>query len=149
MSIALLNFTHPGYGTYAMVLLGFYSLVRLWFCRDRPDLGAILRAGLLLFLLGAALSSYMNAGLFFERSYTKMHAFSVNLSKHLRPILAAPAGLVQLPLLVAASPAVSLVRRVPWHLTGNVSFGRRRVLALRLRQGYFAPCWVCLVLARR
>ena len=80
MSMALLNFTHPGYGTYAMVLLGCYSMVRLWSCWSRPDTRTIMRAGVLLFVLGIAFGAYMNVGMYLERMHTMMHDFSFSLS---------------------------------------------------------------------
>ena len=80
VSIALLNFTHPGYGTYAMVLLGCYSMVRLWSCWDRPDTRETVRAGVLLFALGIAFGAYMNVGMYLERMYTRMHDLSFGLS---------------------------------------------------------------------
>ena len=145
LSIALLNFTHPGYGTYAMVLLGFYSLVRLWFCRNRPDVGAILGAGLLLFLLGAAMSSYMNAGMYFDRPYTRMHDLSVNLSNLPLPTWQH--------LLGWSNFRFWLIPPQPFHWYGGylgISLVLMAlaggVLALRQRQRNLAPCWVCLVL---
>lgn len=46
LSIALLNFTHPGYGTYAMVFWGCYCFVRLWSLWSHPDMKTLFRAGL-------------------------------------------------------------------------------------------------------
>ncbi len=145
VSMALLNFTHPGYCTYAMVLLGCYSLVRLWSCRKRADAGAILRAGLLLFVLGAAFASYMNAGMYFERAYTNMHDFSVNLSS-----ISAPTWRH---LLGWSNFRFWLLPPQPFHWYGGY-LGISLILlalaggavALRLREGYLAPCWVCLIL---
>ena len=145
VSLALLNFTHPGYGTYAMVLLGCYSLVRLWSCRKRADAGAILRAGLLLFLLGAAFGSYMNAGMYFERAHTRIHEFSVNMSGVPDPTWRH--------LLGWSNFRFWLIPPEPYHWYGGYMGISLVLLALtggalglRRRDRRLAPCWVCLVL---
>ena len=145
MCVALLNFTHPGYGTYAMVLLACYSLVRLWFCRNRPDAGAILRAGILLFVLGAVFSSYMTAGMFFELAYTKLHEFSTDLSGVPDPTWRH--------LLGWSNYRFWSLPPQPFHWYGGY-LGVSLVLlalaggavALRRRPGQLAPCWICLIL---
>ena len=75
LSIALLNFTHPGYGTYAMVFWGCYCIVRLWSLWGHPDMKSLFRAGVLLLVLGVSFSAYMNVGMWFEREHTDMHDF--------------------------------------------------------------------------
>lgn len=79
VGIALLNFTHPGYGTYAMIFWGCYCIVRLWSLWSRPDLGAIFRAGVLCVVLGIAFSAYMNIGMYFELDHTEMRDFRLGL----------------------------------------------------------------------
>ena len=145
VSVALLNFTHPGYGTYAMALLACYGLVRLWSCRMRPDAGAIVRAGFLLFFLGAVFSSYMNAGMFFERALTKLHEFNLDLSGVADPTWRH--------LLGWSNYRFWLLPPQPFHWYGGY-LGVSLVLlaltggavALRRQDGRLAPCWVCLVL---
>lgn len=145
VSVGLLNFTHPGYGTYGMVLLACYSLVRLWSCRNRPDAGAIVGASFLLFLLGTVFSSYMNAGMFFERVHTRLHEFSVDLS-----ILPDPTWRH---LLGWSNFRFWLIPPHPYHWYGGylgislvvLALGGGAV-ALRRREGRLAPCWVCLIL---
>ena len=79
LSIALLNFTHPGYGTYAMVFWGCYCVARLWSLWGHPDLKSIFRTGILLLILGVVFSAYMNVGMWFEREHTDMHNFRAGL----------------------------------------------------------------------
>ena len=81
ITAAMLSFAHPGYGAYAMLLLGFYCVVRLWSCRSRPDAKDNLQAGIVLFLLSTVFGSYMNVGMYFERASTMMHDFDINLSE--------------------------------------------------------------------
>ncbi len=143
--VALLNFTHPGYGTYAMALLACYSLVRLWSCRQRPDTRAIVGAGFLFFLLGAVFSSYLNAGMFFERALTKLHEFNVDQSGVPDPTWRHLLGWSNL--------RFWLLPPQPYHWYGGylgislvlLTLGGGAV-ALRRRDGRPASCWVCLVL---
>ena len=145
VSVALLNFTHPGYGTYAVALLACYSLVRLWSCRKRPDAKSIVGAGFLLFLLGAVFASYMNAGMFFERGPTKLHEFSLDLSGVPDPTWRHLLGWSNL--------RFWLLLPQPYHWYGGylgislvlLALGGGAV-ALRRRKGKLAPCWVCLLL---
>ncbi len=145
VSLALLGFTHPGYGAFAMALAGCYGLVRLWSCRGRPDRGAVLRAGLLLFVLGIAFGSYMNVGMYFERGHTR--------DARLRH------GPVERPdptwrhLLGWSNFRFWLIPPEPYHWYGGylgislcVMALAGGAAALRRREGRFAACWVCLVL---
>ena len=75
--IALMNCTHPGFGLYAMLLLGVYSLCRLWACTGRGDLKAITSSGALLFAFGIVLGAYMNVGMWSELKHTNMHDFEL------------------------------------------------------------------------
>ncbi len=145
LSMALLNFTHPGYGTYAMVLLGCYSVVRLWSCWGRPDTGAIFRAGVLLFVLGVAFGSYMNVGMWFERAYTMIHGLSMDMSKGPDPTWRHVLGW--------SNFRFWLIPPEPFHWSGGylgVSLGvvalAGGVVALRRRDKRGAACWVCLIL---
>ena len=145
LSMALLNFTHPGYGTYAMVLLGCYSVVRLWSCWGRPDTGAIFRAGVLLFVLGVAFGSYMNVGMWFERAYTMIHGLSMDMSKGPDPTWRHVLGW--------SNFRFWLIPPEPFHWSGGylgVSLGvvalAGGVVALRRRDKRSAACWVCLIL---
>ena len=79
MGIALMNFTHPGFGLYAMLLLGLYSIARLWSCLPHRDLKVVLWAGMLLFALGVSLGSYMNVGMWLELEHTNMHDFGLGV----------------------------------------------------------------------
>ncbi len=150
ISMALLNFTHPGYGTYAMVLLGCYSVVRLWSCWGRPDTGAIFRAGVLLFVLGVAFGSYMNVGMWFERGHSLMHDFNPGNDLF---------GLSDIPdptwqhLLGWSNFRFWLVSPKPFHWYGGylgvslcVVALAGGVVALRRRDKRVAACWVCLIL---
>ena len=145
-SLALLALTHPGYGAFAMALAGCYALARLGSCRGRSDAGAILRAGLLLFALATAFGSYMNVGLYFERGYTGMHDFAMDLSSVSDPTWQH--------LLGWSNMRFWLIPPEPYHWYGGylgislcalaVAGG---VVLLRRRDGRFAACWVCLILS--
>ena len=145
VSIALLNCTHPGYGVYAMMLLGCYSVVRLWSCWRHPELGAIVRAGVVLFVLGVAFSSYMSVGMYFERVYTKMYDSFLNLS-----VVADPTWRH---LLGWSNYRFWLIPPDPFHWYGGylgVSVCALAlvggVVLLRQRDRRMAACWVCLML---
>ena len=145
-SLALLAFTHPGYGAFAMTLAGCYALGRMWSCRGRSDRGAILGAGLLLFGLGIAFGSYMNVGLYFERAYTGMHDFAMDLSSVSDPTWQH--------LLGWSNMRFWLIPPDPYHWYGGYLGISLCVLALaggvvllRRRDSRFAACWVCLILS--
>ncbi len=145
VSIALLNCTHPGYGVYAMMLLGCYSVVRLWSCWRHPELGAIVRAGVVLFVLGVAFSSYMSVGMYLERVYTKMYDSFLNLS-----VVADPTWRH---LLGWSNYRFWLIPPDPFHWYGGylgVSVCALAlaggVVLLRQRDRRMAACWVCLML---
>ena len=145
VSMALLNFTHPGYGTYAMVLLGCYSVIRLWSCWGHPDTRAIASAGILLFVLGIGFGAYMNVGMYLERMYTKMHDFSFSLSSVPDPTWRH--------LLGWSNFRFYLIPPDPFHWYGGylgVSLCAVAlaggVMALGRRDRRVAACWVCLIL---
>ena len=145
VSMALLNFTHPGYGTYAMVLLGCYSVVRLWSCWGHPDTRAIASAGILLFVLGIGFGAYMNVGMYLERMYTKMHDFSFGLSSVPDPTWQH--------LLGWSNFRFYLIPPDPFHWYGGylgVSLCAVAlaggVMALGRRDRRVAACWLCLIL---
>ncbi|MXZ11799.1 MAG: hypothetical protein F4Y79_20460 [Gemmatimonadetes bacterium] len=157
LSIALLNFTHPGYGTYAMVFWGCYCVVRLWSLWSYPDLKSIFRAGVLLLILGVTFSAYMNVGMWFEREHTNMHSFRAGLK--------APAEQVGLStlsdptwrhLLGWSNHRFWLIPPEPFHWYGGYLGISLCVLALASvgialfrRNGlrHFASGWACLVLS--
>ena len=143
--LALLAFTHPGYGAFAMALTGCYGLVRLWACWGCPERAAVLRAGFLLFALGIVLGSYMNVGMYFERVHTRMHDFAMNLSG-----LPDPSWLH---LLSWSNYRFWLVPpdHLHWYggylgisLCGIAIIGG--VAVLRRKDRRFAACWLCLLL---
>ena len=144
-TLALLTFTHPGYGAFAMALAAIYSVVRLWSCWGCPDRDAILRAGLLLFALGVAFGSYMNVGMYFERAHTRMHDFAISLSSVPDPSW--------LHLLSWSNYRFWLVPPDATHWYGGymgislcgiaIAGG---VAVLRQRDRRFAACWLCLLL---
>ena len=143
--LALLTFTHPGYGAFAMALAGCYGLVRLWSCWSCADRSAILRAGLLLFGLGVVLGSYMNVGMYFERAHTRMHDFAMNLSG-----LPDPSWLH---LLSWSNYRFWLVPPDHLHWYGGylgislcVIAVTGGVAVLRRRDKRFAACWLCMLL---
>ena len=143
--LALLAFTHPGYGAFAMALAGCYGLVRLWSCWNCADRTEILRAGLLLFALGIVLGSYMNVGMYFERAHTRMHDFTMNLSG-----LPDPSWLH---LLSWSNYRFWLIPPEPIHWYGGYLGVSLCVIAvtggvavLRRRDKRFAACWLCLIL---
>ena len=143
--LALLSFTHPGYGAFAMALAGCYSVARLWSCRRSPDRAGILRAGLLLFALGIVFGSYMNVGMYFERAHTRMHDFAIDLSTSPDP--------TWLHLLSWSNYRFWLVPPEPLHWFGGylgISLCAIALAggaaALRRREGRFAACWICLLL---
>ena len=143
--LALLAFTHPGYGAFAMALAGCYGLVRVWSCWSSPGRAAVLRAGLLLFALGIVLGSYMNVGMYFERVHTRMHDFAMDLSG-----LPDPSWLH---LLGWSNYRFWLIPPEPFHWYGGYLGVSLCVIAivggaavLRRRDRRFAACWVCLLL---
>ena len=145
VSMSLLNFTHPGYGTYAMVLLGCYSVVRLWSCWGHQDTRAIASAGILLFVLGIGFGAYMNVGMYLERMYTKMHDFSFGLSSVPDPTWRH--------LLGWSNFHFYLIPPEPFHWYGGylgVSLCAVAlaggVMALGRRDRRVAACWLCLIL---
>ena len=157
LSIALLNFTHPGYGTYAMVFLGCYYLVRLWSLWGHPDMRLIFRAGVLLLVLGVAFSAYMNVGLWFEREHTDMHNFRFGLKGTSEQV-----GMSSFPdptwrhLLGWSNYRFWLIPPESFHWYGGYLGISLCVLALAgvgialfRRNGlrYFTPSWVCLLLS--
>ena len=123
--LALLAFTHPGYGAFAMALAGCYSLVRLWSCRRYPDRGG--RA--------ARRTPALRPGHRLRRLHEPGHVLRARVHGdarlrhgsvgHSRPDLAAPAGLVEPPLLADPARALSLVRRLPGDLPLRHGPGRR------------------------
>ena len=143
--LALLAFTHPGYGAFAMALAGCYGLVRLWSCWNCADRTEILRAGLLLFALGIVLGSYMNVGMYFERAHTRMHDFTMNLSG-----LPDPSWLH---LLSWSNYRFWLIPPEPIHWYGGYLGVSLCVIAvtggvavLRQKHRRFTACWLCLIL---
>ena len=144
-SLALLAFTHPGYGAFAMGLAGCYGLVRLWSCWGCPERAAVLRAGLLLFALGIVLGSYMNVGMYFERAHTRMHDFAMNLSGLPDP--------TWLHLLGWSNYRFWLIPPEPIHWYGGYLGISLCVIAitgglavLRRKDRRLAACWLCLLL---
>ena len=157
LSIALLNFTHPGYGTYAMVFWGCYCIVRLWSLWGHPDMRSILRAGVLLLILSVSLSAYMNIGMWFEREHTNMHNFRFGLKGASEQV-----GMASQPdptwrhLLAWSNHRFWLIPPDPPHWYGGYLGISLCVLALAglgialfRRNGlrYFIPIWACLVLS--
>ncbi len=157
LSIALLNFTHPGYGTYAMVFWGCYCIVRLWSLWHHPDMRSILRAGVLLLVLSVSLSAYMNVGMWFEREHTDMHSFHFGLKDATEQV-----GMASQPdptwrhLLGWSNHKIWLIPPDPLHWYGGYLGISLCVLALTgvgialfrhngLR--HFTPGWACLVLS--
>lgn len=145
VSLALLNFTHPGYGTFALALAGCYGLVRLWSCWNGPNRGTVLSAAVLLFALGIAFSSYLNVGMYFERGYNRMQDLGMDLSS-------APDPTWQ-HLLGWSNFRFWLIPPEPFHWYGGYLGVSLCVLALlgsvavlRQRDRRFAACWVCLIL---
>ncbi len=143
-SLALLTFTHPGYGAFAMALAGCYSVVRLWSCWGCSDRVAILRAGVLLFALGIAFGSYMNVGMYFERAHTRMHDFAMSLSSVPDP--------TWLHLLSWSNYRFWLVPPDDIHWYGGYigislcGIAIAGVAVLRQKKRRFAACWLCLIL---
>ena len=158
LSIALLNFTHPGYGTYAMVFWGCYCIVRLWSLWGHPDLKAIFRAGVLLMVLSVAFSAYMNIGMWFEREHTNMHNFRFGLKGTTEQV-----GMASQPdptwrhLLGWSNHRFWLIPPDPPHWYGGYLGISLCVLALaglgialfrqRNRLWHFAASWTCLLLS--
>jgi len=77
LALACLFFTHPGYGTYAGLSLGFYTVVRLWTWRGQSDIRTRALCALVLLVGGALFSAYMTLGMWAERDLTNMHALSL------------------------------------------------------------------------
>ena len=157
LSIALLNFTHPGYGTYAMVFWGCYCIVRLWSLWGHPDMRSILRAGVLLLILSVSLSAYMNIGMWFEREHTNMHNFRFGLKGASEQV-----GMASQPdptwrhLLGWSNHRFWLIPPDPPHWYGGYLGISLCVLALaglgialfrRNKLWHFAASWTCLLLS--
>ena len=157
LSIALLNFTHPGYGTYAMVFWGCYCFVRLWSLWSHPDMKTLFRAGVLLLTLGIVFSAYMNVGMWFEREHTDMHGFRAGLKNTTEQV-----GLSTHPdptwrhLLAWSNFRFWLIPPDPSHWYGGYLGISLCVLALagvgialfrRNEMRYFAASWACLLLS--
>ena len=152
-SLAFLNFTHPGYGTYAMLFWGCYCIGRVWSLRGRADLGALLRAGVLCMGLGVFFSAYMNAGMYFEIEHTEMADFRLGLKG------VADEGMSGVPdptwrhLLGWSNYRFWLLPPEPYHWYGGYLGLSLCALALagialfrRDKPRHFAPGWLCLAL---
>lgn len=152
-SLAFLNFTHPGYGTYAMLFWGCYCIGRLWSLWGRADLGALLRAGVLCMGLGVFFSAYMNAGMYFELEHTEMADFRLGLKG------VADEGMSGVPdptwrhLLGWSNYRFWLLPPEPYHWYGGYLGLSLCALALagialfrRDKPWHFAPGWLCLAL---
>ena len=157
LGIALLNFTHPGYGTYAMVFWGCYCLARLWSLWGHPDMRSIFRSGILLLILGVSFSAYMNVGMWFEREHTGLHNFRAGLKDPTEQV-----GMSVQPdptwrhLLGWSNHKIWLIPPEPLHWYGGYLGISLCVLALvgvgiaffrRNGLRYFIPSWACLVLS--
>ena len=157
LSIALLNFTHPGYGAYAMVFWGCYCIVRLWSLWGHPDLKSLFRAGVLLLVLGISFSAYMNVGMWFEREHTDMHDFRAGLKGTSEQV-----GLSILPdptwrhLLGWSNHRFWLIPPEPFHWYGGYLGISLCVLALagigvaffqRNKLRHYVASWACLLLS--
>ncbi len=157
LSIALLNFTHPGYGTYAMVFWGCYCIARLWSLWGHPDMKSLFRAGILLLVLGVAFSAYMNIGMWFEREHTDMHDFRAGLKDPTEQV-----GMASQPdptwrhLLGWSNHRFWLIPPEPFHWYGGYLGVSLCVLALagvgvalfrRNKLRHFAASWACLLLS--
>ncbi len=157
LSIALLNFTHPGYGTYAMVFWGCYCIVRLWSLWGHPDIKSLFRAGVLLLVLGVSFSAYMNVGMWFEREHTDMHDFRAGFKEPTEQV-----GMASQPdptwrhLLGWSNHRFWLIPPDPLHWYGGYLGVSLCVLALagvgialfrRNKLRHFVASWACLVLS--
>ena len=157
LSIALLNFTHPGYGTYAMVFWGCYCIARLWSLWGHPDMKSLFRAGVLLLVLGVSFSAYMNIGMWFEREHTDMHDFRAGFKEPTEQV-----GMASQPdptwrhLLGWSNYRFWLIPLEPFHWYGGYLGVSLCVLALAgggialfWRNGlrHFVASWACLVLS--
>ena len=157
LSIALLNFTHPGYGTYAMVFWGCYCIVRLWSLWGHPDMKSLFRAGVLLLVLGVSFSAYMNVGMWFEREHTDMHDFRAGFKEPTEQV-----GMASQPdptwrhLLGWSNHRFWLIPPDPLHWYGGYLGVSLCVLALAgvgialfWRNGlrHFVASWACLLLS--
>ena len=156
LGIALLNFTHPGYGTYAMVFWGCYCIVRLWSVWGHPDMKSLFRAGILLLVLSISFSTYMNVGMWFEREHTDMHNFRAGLKNPTEQSEATPPDPTWRHLLGWSNHRFWLIPPDPPHWYGGYLGISLCVLALagigialfrhnELR--HFAASWACLVLS--
>ena len=157
LSIALLNFTHPGYGTYAMVFWGCYCIVRLWSLWGHPDMKSLFRAGVLLLVLGVSFSAYMNVGMWFEREHTDMHDFRAGFKEPTEQV-----GMASQPdptwrhLLGWSNHRFWLIPPDPLHWYGGYLGVSLCVLALagvgialfrRNKLRHFVASWACLLLS--
>ena len=154
-SLALLNFTHPGYGTYAMLFWGCYCIARLWSLWGHPDIGAHFRAGVLCVVLGISFSAYMSIGMYFELEHTEMRDFRLGLKSTDDPGLSVIPDPTWQHLLGWSNYRFWLIPPEPFHWYGGYMGLSLCALALAgcwvalRRRGKlrpFAPSWICLML---
>ena len=74
--LALLSFTHTGYGAFAFIFLAVYATVRLLQERKHIDIKRRFLATCALFFWGVLFSAYINIGMWAERKFTNLHDFS-------------------------------------------------------------------------
>jgi hypothetical protein len=75
LALAALNYTHPGYGFFAVGLFGLYAALRLWSWARRPW-----RASALLLGCGLVLSAYLVFGMWVERGHTGLGEMEFGLA---------------------------------------------------------------------
>jgi len=79
LTLAMLLFTHPGYGFFSTFFIAVYLVLRLWTWRRRKCFRSALVHGLVLFLGGVLFSAYLTVGMWAERGSTNLHAQTLGI----------------------------------------------------------------------
>ena len=77
LALAALNYTHPGYGFFALLLCGLYAACRIW---SLPAAKRRIGYGALLMGCGLVLSAYLLLGMWVERGHSGLSGMEFGLA---------------------------------------------------------------------